>query len=31
MKRILIALALAGGIGAHAQPSRGMFVFQNRF
>ena len=31
MKRVLIALALAGSPDVHAQPSRSMFVFQNRF
>ena len=31
MKRALIALALAGSPGVHAQPSQSMFVFQNRF
>lgn len=28
MKRTLIALALASGIGAYAQPSQSMLVFQ---
>jgi hypothetical protein len=31
MKRVLIALALAGSPGVYAQPSQSMFVFQNRF
>ena len=31
MKRVLIALALAGSPSVHAQPSQSMFVFQNRF
>ena len=31
MKRVLIALALSGSPGVHAQPSQSMFVFQNRF
>ena len=31
MKRVLIALALAGSPDVHGQPSRSMFVFQNRF
>jgi hypothetical protein len=31
MKRVLIALALSGSPGVHAQLSQSMFVFQNRF
>src|SRR6516225_2665995 len=31
MKRVLIALAVAGSPSVHAQPSQSMFVFQNRF